>query len=157
MAGTYFKYKFCLKRCDLILFTWNKLLPSRFKLTDLLLWQQLQDELRRTKQSKIKWNRQQSNPANWVSDVRRTDPKKYFSWIKGVIQAQCKCCSVAFVVWCWLPQKIRSIKSNFSYRIKNVHYFKYSHVFFNNNITFIFNKKKNFFNGSHHHASKCYG
>ncbi len=34
---------------------------------DLLLWQQLQDELRRTKWSKIKQNRQQSNP-NWVSD-----------------------------------------------------------------------------------------
>ncbi len=49
------------------------LFPSRFKLMDLLLWQ-LQDELRRTKWSKIKWNRQQSNPANWVNDVRWTDP-----------------------------------------------------------------------------------
>ncbi len=40
-----------------------------------VLWQQLQDELRRTKWSKIRWNHQQSNPANWVSDVRRTDPR----------------------------------------------------------------------------------
>ncbi len=74
VAGTDVKYQFCLKGCDLILFSLNKLLPSRFKLTDPLLWQQLRDELQRTKQSKIKWNRQQSNPANWVSDVRRTDP-----------------------------------------------------------------------------------
>ncbi len=69
VAVTDFKYRFCLKRCDLILFTWSK-----FKLTDMLLWQQLQDELQRTKWSKIRWNRQQSNPAKWVSEVRRTDP-----------------------------------------------------------------------------------
>ncbi len=36
---------------------------SRFKLKDLLLWQQVQDELWRTNQSKIKLNHQQSNPA----------------------------------------------------------------------------------------------
>ncbi len=39
VAVTDFNYQFCLKRCDPILFTWNKLLPSRFNLTDLLLWQ----------------------------------------------------------------------------------------------------------------------
>ncbi len=75
-AGADIKYQFCLKRCNLILLHEISLLPSRFKFTDLLLWQQVQDELRRTKWSKIMWNRQQSNPANWVSDVRRTDPWK---------------------------------------------------------------------------------
>ncbi len=79
---TDFKHQFCLKICDLILFTWNKLLPSRFKLTDLLLWQQVQDELQRTKWSKIKWNQQQSNPANGVSDVQRTGPRCIISFIK---------------------------------------------------------------------------
>ncbi len=45
------------------------MLASRFK--DLLLWQQLQDQLRRTKWSEIRWNQ---HPGNWVSDVWRTDP-----------------------------------------------------------------------------------
>ncbi len=97
VAVTDFKNKFCLKRCDLILFTWNKLLPSRFKLTDLLLWQQLQEEPRRTKWSKIKRNRQQSNPANWVSDVRRTGP-----WIKRVIHLQ-----NTLIHLFWTPHKKR--------------------------------------------------
>ncbi len=45
-----------------MLLTWNiSLFPSRFKLTDLLLWQQQQDELRKTKWSKIERNHQQSN------------------------------------------------------------------------------------------------
>ena len=64
----YFCYKVAIKSCLHKI----SLLPSRFKLKDLLLWQQVQNELRRTKQSKIMTNRQQSNPANWVSDVRRT-------------------------------------------------------------------------------------
>ncbi len=41
VAVTDVKYQLWLKRCDLILFTWNKLLPSRFKFMDLLLWQQV--------------------------------------------------------------------------------------------------------------------
>ncbi len=53
VAVTDVKYQFCLKRCDLILFRWNKLLPNGFKFMDLLLWQQVQDELWRTKWSKI--------------------------------------------------------------------------------------------------------
>ncbi len=60
-------------------------LPSRFKLKDLLLWHQVQDW------SKIKWNRQQSIPANWVSDIWRTGPNVKISVFTLVQQLSLKC------------------------------------------------------------------
>ena len=77
-------YKVAIKSCLYKI----SLLPSRFKLKDLLLWQQVQNELRRTEQSKIMTNCQQSNPANWVSDVRRMGPCPDYTLtkIQGVVR-----------------------------------------------------------------------
>ncbi len=44
---------------------------GNFKLTDMLLWQQLRDELWRTNQSKIKQISQQSNPAELATYEER--------------------------------------------------------------------------------------
>lgn len=55
-------------------YTWNSLLPCRFKLTDWLLWQQLRNELRRIQAHITIMPWQESNPGKRVDDVCRTDP-----------------------------------------------------------------------------------